>query len=264
MPKELTFALKLDPQGNSKVEESANRTSLQGGITARVPAPIKTSAAAVKAVEQAQRTELQRTEPQRETPEPHTDALNREVTFQTAPINPASSGPEAAAQPHLQPSKALEAAAIQTPTVDSPSNKTMGPLKELSVQVGPTQVDKVEVRMVDRAGEVQVAVRATNPDVAQGLRQGLSDLVDRLQQNGFRTEAWRPGGSVASVQSTGESRQKEMQFQRDGSQPQSGGSQQGRQQHSNGQTSRPKWVLELEGTLSRSDSTSGGSYGITS
>jgi len=112
---------------------------------------------------------------------------------------------------------------------------------------------------------VQVAVRASNPDVAQGLRQGLSDLVGRLEQNGYRAEAWRPGGTVTSVQGTGESRQKEMQFQRDGSESQSGGSQQGRQQDSQNQSYRPRWVQELEGSISGGSNTNtGDSHGLTS
>jgi hypothetical protein len=264
LPKEITFALKLDPQMDSKnggsVKESS-KTALEV-TNIKISAPTKTSAAAVAAVEEAHRAE-----PRRDPAASHTDALSRVVAFQTMPQNPPnppSNGPEAAAPPRVEPAKALETAAIQTPTVDSTS-KAAGPLKELSIQVGQTQQDRVQLRVVDRSGEVQVAVRASNPDVAQGLRQGLSDLVDRLQQNGFRTEAWRPGGSVTSVQGTGETRQKEMQFQRDGSQQQSGSQQQGRQQNPQNQTYRPRWVQELEGSLSDgSNFTPGDSNGITS
>ena len=260
MPKELTFALKLDPQAEAKGAESAkdNNKAVQEGISPRILAPIKSSAAAVKAVEEARRAETQA-----DTTAPRADALSRIAAFQAAPQNQQSSGPEAAAAARIEPNKALEAAAIQTPAVESPSKAA--PLKELSIQVGQTQQDRVELRMVDRAGEVQVAVRSANPDVAHGLRQSLSDLVGRLEQNGFRTEAWRPGATVSSVPGTGESREKEMQFQRDGSQSQSGGSQQGRQQNHQNHGNRPRWVQELEGSISGGDNLNpGDSYGITS
>jgi hypothetical protein len=123
----------------------------------------------------------------------------------------------------------------------------------------------VELRVVERSGELQVAVRAANPDMEQGLRQGLSDLVGRLEQNGFRAEAWRPSAAVATVQSTAATPQRSTQFQNNnsGGQPQSGGSSQGRQQNNQQQSNRPRWVEELEGRLTGSGtSTSGESYGI--
>lgn len=261
MPKELTFALKLDPHTDVSVKESVKDNSkiAKEGIASKIPAPVKSSAAAVKAVEDAQRAE-----PQTDTAAPRTDAFSRVSAFLTNAPNPSSSSPEAGTQARLEPAKALETAALQIPATDATS-KAAGPLKELSIQVGQTPQERVELRIVDRSGEVQVAVRSSNPDVAQGLRQGLSDLVGRLEQNGYRAEAWRPGGTVTSIQGTGESRQKEMQFQRDGSQSQSGGSQQGRQQNSQNQTYRPRWVQELEGSLSDgSNSNSGDFYGITS
>jgi hypothetical protein len=259
LPKELTFALKLDPHTDAAGGPSGKDTgkTAQEGISTKLPAPVKSSATAVKAVEDAQRSEPQPAD----TTASRTDAFSRMSAFQASPPNQTSGAAETNAASRLEPAKALEAAAVQTPTADSTSKA--GPLKELSIQVGPTQQDRVELRVVDRSGEVQVAVRASNPDVAQGLRQGLSDLVGRLEQNGYRAEAWRPGGTVASVPGTGESRQKEMQFQRDGSEPQSGGSQQGRQQNSQNQNYRPRWVQELEGSISGGSNT-GDSYGITS
>lgn len=271
LPKELTFALKLDPhaenRGGANVQENSNAQDkskgAQAGTSAKLPAPVKSSAGAVKAVEEPERAEPEAAE----TPAPRTDAFARISSFQANWQNPPSSGPDSSSSTRLEPSKALEtASAVQTPTPDA-TGKAAGPLKELSIQVGQTQQDRVELRVVDRSGEVQVAVRATSPDVAEGLRQGLSDLVGRLEQNGYRTEAWRPGGAVTSVQGTGESRQKEMQFQQDGSQSQSGGSQQGRQQNQQNQqnqTYRPRWVQELEGSFSDNSNSSAGEWnGLT-
>ncbi|HLK49893.1 MAG TPA: hypothetical protein VKT49_17240 [Bryobacteraceae bacterium] len=266
MPRELSFALKLDPQAVGKGSESAKDSkAAPEGSSLRIPAPVKTSAAAVRALEEAHAGE-----PQADAAAPRNDVMARIAAFQMPQQNPQASGAAengAAARMEsakaLDTGKALDTASIQTSSADS-TTKASGPLKELSIQVGQTQQDRVELRVVDRSGEMQVAVRASNPDVAQGLRQGLSDLVGRLEQNGYRAEGWRPGGSVTGIQGTGESRQKEMQFQRDDSQSQSGGSHQGRQQNPQGQGYRPRWVQELEGSLSDgSNSTSGDSYGVT-
>lgn len=151
---------------------------------------------------------------------------------------------------------------MQTLPADN-SARPAAPLKDLSIQVGQNQQDKVELRVVERAGGLEVAVRAANPDLSQGLRQGLSELVTRLEQNGYRAEAWRPGTTVSTVQGPADTRQKSAQFQNDGSQSQSG-SQQGRQHNQQNQTPRPRWVQELEGRLSgENNATAGGPYGIT-
>jgi hypothetical protein len=179
--------------------------------------------------------------------------------FQAAPKTVSADSPA----PRQETTAAQETAHIQTPLNDQVA-KPPAPLKDLSIQVGQTQQDKVELRVVERSGELRVAVRAADPDLSQGLRQGLSDLVNRLEQNGFRAEGWRPGTNAATVQAAADTRQKSTQFHHnDGSQSQSGGSQQGRQQNRQNQSYRPAWVQELEGNLADPSTPSGESYGIT-
>jgi hypothetical protein len=209
--------------------------------------PVNSAAEASGPPKETRRTELEEDAP---APAPRNDAMARVAAFQ--PTEKSAPSPEPAAQqPRVDAGKALETAAVQSTNADHAS-KPAGPLKDLSIQVGQTQNDKVELRVVERSGEVQVAVRATNPDVAQGLRQGLPDLVDRLEQNGFRAEAWRPGVAATAVPGMGETRQRPMQSQHDQSQQQSqsGGQQQSRQQNRQNQSYRPQWVQELEGNLS--------------
>jgi len=52
---------------------------------------------------------------------------------------------------------------------------------------------RVAVRLVERGGEVHVAVRTTDAGLAENLRQSLPSLAGKLEQNGFRTETWHPG-----------------------------------------------------------------------
>jgi hypothetical protein len=55
---------------------------------------------------------------------------------------------------------------------------------------------RVEVHVVERAGDVQVAVRTPDARLAGDLREELPALTARLEQSGFRTEAWHPPAAV--------------------------------------------------------------------
>jgi hypothetical protein len=50
---------------------------------------------------------------------------------------------------------------------------------------------KVELRVIERAGEVQVAVRTPDERLAGTLRENLPQLSSRLEQSGFRADQWR-------------------------------------------------------------------------
>ena len=138
------------------------------------------------------------------------------------------------------------APAVRVPEHMQTEVKPAEPLKQISIQVGQAQQERVELRVVERAGELQVAVRSTNPEVAQGLRQGISELVGRLEQSGFRAEAWRPGGVVTAVEASAEARGKSTEFRHGGSgeQPSNGSQQRGQQ--GNPHRARPQWVEEME------------------
>jgi len=157
------------------------------------------------------------------------------------------------------PPKAVEAG---LPVQPQPQPKSAAdPLKDISLQVSQPGAPKVEVRMVQQSGELHVAVRTGDSDLAHGLQQGLSDLVGRLQENGFRTEAWRPGATVPSTP-VFESRNSQGSSQ-NGHAPSHSGNphqQEGerRQQHS----TRPAWVEELENSTS-SEQSQGATYGIS-
>src|SRR5205085_2613427 len=52
---------------------------------------------------------------------------------------------------------------------------------------------KVEVRLMERAGEVHFAVRTPDDRLAGALREDLPSLSSRLEQSGFRAEGWHGG-----------------------------------------------------------------------
>jgi hypothetical protein len=68
---------------------------------------------------------------------------------------------------------------------------------------GPEQ--RVEVRMVERGGDVHVAVRTSDSGLAGALRQDLPALSARLEQSGFHAESWHTGSPAPPRQTLTES-----------------------------------------------------------
>ena len=137
------------------------------------------------------------------------------------------------------------------PIYPAAAPKSVGPIKEMSVQLGQPLQERVELRVTERGGELRVAVRSAGAEVAHNLQDGLHDLVNRLEDQGFRTAAWRPSGAVTAAGSAGESRQSSAQSQNGDAQQ--GWSRQERGQRDQDHNSRPKWVEELD-----TDFTTGG------
>lgn len=138
------------------------------------------------------------------------------------------------------------------------------PLKDVSLSIAQPQGPNVEVRVVERAGEVRVAVRAGDSDVVQGLRQNLSELTDRLSETGFHAETWRPAASDASAAPSENKDSSGNSPGGDSQQQQQGWSQQGRGQRDQNQSNQPRWVQEFETSLTSGPATTGTFNGLIS
>ena len=139
--------------------------------------------------------------------------------------------------------------ARDTIDVSEPSPQVPQPAREISMRVSTAEAPRVDIKLIDRAGSVRVAVRTPDTDLARNLQSGLSDLVHRLERKGFETESWSPGEGPAvamprniSADSNDSASQNGARDPRDGTQ-QDGGARQ-----DNGRN-RPKWVAELEQRL---------------
>jgi hypothetical protein len=138
------------------------------------------------------------------------------------------------------------------------------PLNNILLQVNHSANEKVLVSVVQQSGELRLAVRTDDSELAQGLQQGLSDLVGKLQGSGYRADAWHPVQSSVAAGPTLESQNASNQSRQGDSQSQQGGSQQDGGQQRQNQSNRPRWVEELESTLTSREQTPGESYGFTS
>jgi hypothetical protein len=120
-------------------------------------------------------------------------------------------------------------------------------LKDLSIQIGQAGSERVELRLTEQGGQLRVAVRTADSELAQGLRQTLPDLVARLEGSGFRAEAWRPSEVASGPVAPNDARQNAADSGSGDPQQQSGWSHRERGQQDQDQPSRPKWIAELEG-----------------
>jgi hypothetical protein len=119
----------------------------------------------------------------------------------------------------------------------------------------------VDVRVSTQGGELRLAVRTGDADLAHGLREGLPELRGRLEDNGFKAETWGPAGAVAAPATASQPRDPAGDRGAGDARSQSGWSQQDSGRRNNNQQNQPRWVQDLEESLSGAG-TSGDSHGL--
>lgn len=100
-----------------------------------------------------------------------------------------------ASPPRLQLASSLtepHRAAVTAPPEPAPI--LSAPAREIHLQVSGGE-QRVDVRLTEHRGEVQVAVRTPDSRLTEALRSDLPALSARLEQNGFRAETWHPAAS---------------------------------------------------------------------
>jgi len=117
-------------------------------------------------------------------------------------VAPVSSNPGTAAAPqgaNHQPAappgtsslSAWDAAAL------APKPSAGGPAREIQLELRDADA-RVNVRLVERAGSVQVDVRTPDSHLAGSLRDDLPALTARLEQTGLRAETWHDAPAAAA------------------------------------------------------------------
>ena len=135
---------------------------------------------------------------------------------------------------------------------DDLASRTGESVHNISLRLSNAEQGSVQVRLSERAGELHVSVRTPDTGLTRGLRDGLPDLMGRLQVNGYRADTWQPGGNGSTA---GQDRGQDTAGQGSSQHRNGGGSQQQSspdQQKQDEQT--PQWVRELESSIQRSNS----------
>ena len=122
---------------------------------------------------------------------------------------------------------------------------------DITVRIPDSTGQDTAVRFVERGGEVHVSVRTGDAEMAQNLRGGLNDLVNRLEDGGIRTEVWQPGSS--SNASTSQDDSRHPFADPDGSNGRHYSSGSNSEQESK-QQNKPRWVEALEGSIGNQNS----------
>jgi hypothetical protein len=135
------------------------------------------------------------------------------------------------------------------PELETASAVPPQPIRQISLRLAADSAN-VDVQVVERAGKLQIAVRTPDQELATSLQTNLGELVGRLEQKGFRTEAWAP---VTAQHGTGAVKEPSNTANNQSQSDDSGfrGGQQGqqrRQQESN-QRQPGRWKTQLQETL---------------
>jgi hypothetical protein len=166
-----------------------------------------------------------------------------------------SAAPKAAAQAAPPP------AATSLDLEDRPA--TVHPAQEISLQISSADDRKVDVRLVQRAGEVLVTVRTPDVALAHDLRQDLGSLTGKLAQAGYGTEQFTPISAGSSNLSNQPGTPENQDSSRGhGQNPQHGGSGQ-QQQPQDERGRRPDWVEEMENSLAHRQANRSTTWSLT-
>jgi hypothetical protein len=133
---------------------------------------------------------------------------------------------------HLGKTTSPAAAAEVVKTADLPPTPVSRPPQSIDLKVSGADNSQVDVRVSQRAGDVQVTVRTPDGDLAQSLRQHLPELSDRLAQSGVGGEILSPATAQASTDTTSN--------QESWNSDQSEARQQQQQRNHNGQPNQPQ------------------------
>jgi hypothetical protein len=128
------------------------------------------------------------------------------------------------------------------------------PIHEISLKVANSSSSQLDIHVVERAGNVRVAVRTPDQELSQSLQTNLGELVGRLEEKGYKTETWLPSAplspSAAPMQSFHDPGYSQDQPRHSGSWA---GSQQQSQQQNHSQQQQPaRWINQLKKSLDES------------
>jgi hypothetical protein len=203
------------------------------------PAPKQLSKPAVKV-----QTETQgRIAEPNQTPAPQ--AATATVAIEPVAVSPPIKGqPEAAAMPHHAVDARPEVAALPNTSALPKSD----PVRDLSIRIGDSAGNQVDVKIQEKAGEIHVAVLSNNPSLNTDLRQQVGELAGKLDRAGYHAETFKSTSLAASQQSANASGSGQQQGFAGGQQQQQ---EEARQQFLNRtkKSNQAQWRQQMSGNL---------------
>lgn len=172
------------------------------------------------------------------------------MTTLSTPAAPAAPAPAAvtdSARPSVPPSpgataaEALRHADALAPA--APAART-GAAQEISIRIAQPDASPVDLRVIERSGQVRVDVRTNDAAMQTSLRQDLGTLTSSLQRAGYHAETFTPAAARAAsgAQAGSQDAQQDPSQSRGGSGDSGGGRRQQQQQ----QKRTGNWLEEQE------------------
>jgi hypothetical protein len=134
-------------------------------------------------------------------------------------------------------------AAVQDVQPIAPQSAKTTPATELLLHLGGKDQSSAAIRVMDRAGTVNVSVHATDPELRTSLRSNLSDLSSQLNDQGIRAEVVKPAIAASNME---HAQQDSRQDQDRPSGQQQQFSQGNREQQQNRRGNPARWQDEFE------------------
>jgi hypothetical protein len=125
----------------------------------------------------------------------------------------------------------------------TPAPSANNTVRDVRLQVTGSDDQRVDVRVMDRGGELRVSVRADDPSLVRSLQDNVGDLSTRLDQAHFQSEVWTP--RTQAISQTDSASTNGRTFSNGGEA--SGGSGQGQQQNGR-QQQQPAWMDDFDET----------------
>jgi hypothetical protein len=161
-------------------------------------------------------------------------SFDNEVRFQASPDKASFADATAGAR------------ASQVDEATSNGTAAPDPLRNILLQLKSEDNRRVDVRLIDRGGELHVSVKSVDPALAQQLQEHMPELTSRLSEQQFSHEVWVPK-PAESAQSGASNMNGNAAGDNSSSASQNGDA--GRRQNSKQQQGRPDWVDLLENQL---------------
>jgi hypothetical protein len=185
----------MDPSPSRKQTDAP---AIQPKIAApTVKAPSKEAhVPAVKAAAAATDKQPDPTETLRKPANPEPAPAHEFVT--AAPIESHSGGSQTES---IETSRVVTPApAIQDVQPIAPQSAKTAPATELLLHLGGKDQSSAAIRVMDRAGAVNVSVHTTDPELRTSLRSNLSDLSSQLNDQGIRAEVVKPAIAASNME----------------------------------------------------------------
>ncbi len=172
----------------------------------------------------------------------HVSAVTSFADQARAAMATQSAAPAATATPSQATAEALRTS--ESNLAAAPPSRT-GVAQEITIRIEQPDASPVDLRVVERAGQVHIDVRTPDAAMQTSLRGDLGTLTNSLQRAGYQTEMFTPSSTLGRTTSSAQTSNRDDHQDSSQNRGGSGDSSEGRRQQQQ-QKRSSTWLEELE------------------